>query len=73
MTTYMQAIKDYYVASTAIVAGNVVLSAGVNIWFGTVVRGDLATLTVGARVNLQDGCIVHTDTDAPMTIEHGTL
>jgi carbonic anhydrase/acetyltransferase-like protein (isoleucine patch superfamily) len=73
MTTYVQAIKDYYVASTAIVSGNVSLSPGVNVWFGTVVRGDLATITLGARVNLQDGCIVHTDSDAAMTIEEGVV
>ena len=69
----MQAIKDYYVASTAIVTGNVVLGQGVNIWFGTIIRGDIACITLGARVNLQDGCIVHTDTDAPQTIEDGVV
>ena len=69
----MQAIKDYYVASTAVVTGNVVLGAGVNIWFGTIIRGDIACITLGLRVNLQDGCIVHTDTDAPMTIEDGVV
>ena len=69
----MRAIKDYYVASTGIVTGNVVLSAGVNVWFGTIVRGDLATITLEPRVNLQDGCIVHTDSDAPMTIGEGVV
>jgi carbonic anhydrase/acetyltransferase-like protein (isoleucine patch superfamily) len=73
MTASMHAIKDFYVASTAIVSGNVSLSPGVNIWYTTVVRGDLAHVTLGARVNLQDGCIVHTDTNAPMTIEEGVV
>jgi carbonic anhydrase/acetyltransferase-like protein (isoleucine patch superfamily) len=73
MTTYMEAIKDYYVASTAVVSGNVRLNPGVNVWFGTIVRGDLAQITLGARVNLQDGCIVHTDSDAAMTIEEGVV
>ena len=73
MTPSMQAIKDYYVASTATVAGNIVLGPGVNIWFSTVIRGDLATITLGPRVNLQDGCIVHTDTDAPMSIDEGVV
>ncbi|MBI2807573.1 MAG: gamma carbonic anhydrase family protein [Planctomycetes bacterium] len=73
MDANMRAIKDYYVASTAIVTGNVVFGAGVNLWFGTIVRGDLATITFGPRVNIQDGCIVHTDTDAPMTIGEGVV
>jgi carbonic anhydrase/acetyltransferase-like protein (isoleucine patch superfamily) len=73
MTPTMQAIKDYYVASTALVTGNVVLEAGVNLWFGTVIRGDIATITLGRRVNIQDGCIIHTDTDAPMTIGEGVV
>jgi len=67
----MLSIKDYYVASTAVVRGDVVFHPGVNIWFGCILRGDLATITLGPRTNLQDGCIVHTDTDAPMTIEEG--
>ena len=69
----MQAIRDYYVATNAIVTGNVVCGAGVNLWFGTILRGDIATITLGTRVNLQDGCIVHTDHGAPMTIEAGVV
>jgi carbonic anhydrase/acetyltransferase-like protein (isoleucine patch superfamily) len=73
MTPSMHAIQDYYVASTALVAGNVLLGPGVNIWFGCVIRGDLAAITLGPRVNLQDGCTVHTDSDAPMTIGEGVV
>ena len=73
MTGTIHAIKDYYVASNAIVNGNIVLGPGVNIWFNTIVRGDLATITIEARVNIQDGTIVHTDTDAPMTIGEGVV
>ena len=69
----MQAIRDYYIASTAVVAGNVTMGPGVNVWFNSVIRGDLATITIGSRVNFQDGCIVHTDTDAPMVIEDGVV
>lgn len=69
----MRAIQDYYVADNAIVTGDVVLSAGVNIWFGCVLRGDLATIALGPRVNLQDACIVHTDFDKPQRIEEGVV
>lgn len=73
MTPFMQAIRDYYIASTALVTGNVVLAADVNIWFGSILRGDVANIVLERRVNLQDGCIVHTDTGAPMTIEEGVV
>jgi carbonic anhydrase/acetyltransferase-like protein (isoleucine patch superfamily) len=73
ITPAMHAIRDYYVASNALVAGNVTLEAGVNVWFGCVVRGDLATIAIGPRANLQDGCIVHTDSDAPMSIDEGVV
>jgi carbonic anhydrase/acetyltransferase-like protein (isoleucine patch superfamily) len=69
----MQAIRDFYVAPGAVVTGDVVFGPGVNIWFGAVLRGDLARITLGPRVNLQDGCIVHTDYDQPQTIEEGVV
>lgn len=69
----MRAIRNFYIAANAIVLGDVHLSAGANIWYGCVVRGDLARITFGERVNLQDGCIVHTDGDCPQTIEEGVV
>jgi carbonic anhydrase/acetyltransferase-like protein (isoleucine patch superfamily) len=69
----MQGIQDFYIARGAVVTGNVVLAAGVNIWFGSVLRGDLARISLGRRVNIQDGCIVHTDYDAPQDIEEGVV
>lgn len=69
----MQSIQDYYVAPGAVVTGNVVLAAGVNIWFASVVRGDLAAITLGPRVNVQDGCILHTDYDLPQEIGEGVV
>ncbi len=73
MMTGMQAIGDYYVAGNAVILGDVVVSRGVNLWFGVVVRGDLARITLGPGVNLQDGVIVHTDRDAPQDIEEGVV
>lgn len=73
MNNVMHAVRDFFVAHNAVVAGNVAFGPGVNVWFNTVIRGDLARIDVGARVNFQDGCIVHTDTEAPMTIEEGVV
>ncbi len=45
----MRAIRDFYVADGAVVTGNVLIGPGVNIWFGSVIRGDLARITLGPR------------------------
>ena len=69
----MQAIRDFYVATGAVVTGDVTLAAGVNIWYASVVRGDVAKITLGPRVNIQDGCIIHADYDEPQDIEEGVV
>ncbi len=69
----MQTINGSYIAPGVVVTGDVGLSAGVNLWFGTVIRGDLARITLGPRVNVQDGCIVHTDYGIPQEIEEGVV
>jgi carbonic anhydrase/acetyltransferase-like protein (isoleucine patch superfamily) len=69
----MQQIRDFYIAHSAVVTGDVVLGAGVNIWYGCVLRGDVARLTLGARVNVQDGSIVHADYGEPQVIEDGVV
>ena len=69
----MQSIQGFYIARGVEVTGDVVLSPGVNIWFGCILRGDVAKITLGPRVNLQDGCIVHADYDTPQVIEEGVV
>lgn len=64
----MQQIADAFVADTARVIGDVTLGEGVSVWYGTVVRGDVAPITIGAMTNLQDGTIVHCDDGIPNVI-----
>src|SRR5437588_668988 len=45
----MQTIRDFYLAPGVVVTGDVQLGSGVNVWFGCVIRGDLARITLGAR------------------------
>lgn len=66
-----RAVGGAYLASSAVVCGDVRLGVGVNVWFGAVVRGDVARITLHERVNLQDGVIVHCDFDVPQEIEPG--
>ena len=50
-----------HVASNAIVTGDVSLGELANVWFGCVLRGDDAPLSVGARTNIQDLTMIHAD------------
>ena len=54
-----------YVDPDATVIGDVVLGDDVSIWPGTVVRGDVNFIRVGARTNIQDGTVVHVSHDGP--------
>ena len=51
--------KSYYVASGAVVTGDVELGENVNIWYNAVLRGDSGTIRVGEGTNIQDGCVLH--------------
>lgn len=60
--------RDVYIASTAYVAGDLVIGDGSTIMHHVVVRADIAPIRIGARVNLQDGTIVHTAFGVPLDI-----
>jgi carbonic anhydrase/acetyltransferase-like protein (isoleucine patch superfamily) len=55
---------EFFVAPTAAVIGRVILGKDANIWFGAVLRGDTNVITIGTRSNVQDGAVVHVDSDA---------
>ena len=57
-----------FVASNAIVTGDVTLGPDVGVWFGCVLRGDDAPLTIGRRTNVQDLTMIHADTGVPNVI-----
>jgi carbonic anhydrase/acetyltransferase-like protein (isoleucine patch superfamily) len=48
-----------FVAPNATVIGDVHLGADSSVWFGTILRGDVFPIRVGARTNIQDGSVVH--------------
>lgn len=48
-----------FVAETAAIIGDVVIGDQSSIWYGTVLRGDVMPIRVGARTSVQDGTIVH--------------
>ena len=57
-----------FIAPTAAVMGDVTLAEQSSVWYGAVLRGDMAPITIGAQTNLQDGTIVHVDEGVPCTI-----
>ena len=61
----------YYIAPSADVIGSVILHSDVSIWFHAVLRGDNESITIGARSNIQDGCVLHTDPGAPISVGEG--
>lgn len=57
---------DVFIAPGAYVGGDVTLGDQVTVMYQTVVRGDIAPIRIGNRVNFQDGAIVHTPYDVPL-------
>jgi carbonic anhydrase/acetyltransferase-like protein (isoleucine patch superfamily) len=57
-----------WVADSAEVIGNVRLGADASVWFGTVVRGDTESITIGEGSNIQDASVLHADIGQPLTI-----
>lgn len=63
-----------FIAPNAVVIGNVAIAAGVSIWYGAVVRGDVERIEIGDRSNIQDGAILHGDPGKPTILEdHVTI
>jgi len=60
--------KNVFIAPTAVVIGNVEIMDNANIWYGTIVRGDRDTITIGMNTNIQDNCTVHIDPGYPVKI-----
>jgi gamma-carbonic anhydrase len=54
---------DVFIAPTAVIIGDVELGAGASIWFGCVLRGDTNSIRIGPRTNIQDGTVIHANTE----------
>jgi len=57
-----------FIHETAVVLGNVTLGDDTSVWPTAVIRGDLETITIGARTNVQDGAVIHADPGIPTSI-----
>jgi len=60
--------KNCYLADNATVIGDVVMGDQCSVWFNAVVRGDVNSIRIGDRVNIQDGAIIHCTYQTAATI-----
>jgi carbonic anhydrase/acetyltransferase-like protein (isoleucine patch superfamily) len=74
-----QVAPDAFIAPTAVLVGDVTVGPGASVWFGAVIRGDVALIRIGAGTNIQDNCVLHADEGTPCeigadcTIGHGAV
>ena len=52
--------KNCFLADNATLIGDIVMGDDCSIWFNTVLRGDVNSIRIGNRVNIQDGSVLHT-------------
>lgn len=52
--------ENTFLAENATIIGDVTIGRDCSIWYNTVLRGDVNTITIGDRVNIQDGVVIHT-------------
>ena len=69
-----------WVAENATIIGDVVIGEDSSVWFGTVIRGDVHSIRIGARTNIQDNCALHVTTGLhdvvvgdEVTMGHGVI
>lgn len=70
--------ESAFIAPNATIIGDVTIGEGASIWFGAVLRGDLAPIVIGARTSIQDNCVVHvndrgTYVGDDVTVGHGAI
>jgi carbonic anhydrase/acetyltransferase-like protein (isoleucine patch superfamily) len=60
--------RDVYIAPTSYVGGDVVIGDQSTVMHHVMIRGDIAPIRIGARVNVQDGAVLHTPHGTPLDI-----
>ena len=57
-----------FIAEGTQIIGKVIIKKNASIWYNSVVRGDVNSITIGENSNIQDGCVVHCDSHFPTAI-----
>lgn len=60
--------ENVFIADYAVIAGDVIIGNDSSIWFHAVIRGDVNSIRIGNKVNIQDGAIIHCTFEKTKTI-----
>jgi len=60
--------ESCFIAPSAEIIGDVTIGAGSSVWFGVVIRGDMAPIIIGQNTSIQDNSVVHVDKGMPTVI-----
>src|SRR3954468_8622453 len=69
MPRFTRTPGNWFLADNATVVGDVTVGELSSFWFNAVVRGDVAPIVIGRRVNVQDGTVIHCDSGVPNVIQ----
>src|SRR3954454_12482564 len=62
-----------WIASTAVLVGDVRVGDRASIWFGAVLRGDSSRITIGPGSSVQDNAVIHCARDLPTVVREGVI
>lgn len=60
--------NDCFIAPNATIVGDVIMGDGCSVWFNAVIRGDVNSIRIGNKVNVQDGACIHCTYEKTKTI-----
>ena len=60
--------ENCFIAENATLIGDIEIKEKSSVWYGTVIRGDVAPVRIGKQTNIQDNCTLHTDKDLTLSI-----
>jgi carbonic anhydrase/acetyltransferase-like protein (isoleucine patch superfamily) len=66
-----QVAPDAFIASTAVLIGDVEVAPGASVWYGVVIRADREKITIGPNSNVQDNSVLHSDPGIPVVLGNG--
>ena len=61
--------RSAWIAPNATIIGDVEIGPESSVFYGSVLRGDVGEIRIGARCNIQDNCVFHVEEDTPCVLE----
>lgn len=60
--------ESAFIAEDAVIIGDVEIGADASVWYGSILRGDVNFIRIGARTNIQDACVIHVSRETHATV-----